>query len=198
MDGLMIFGVIVVALVLYVVSIYNNIISLKEGVVNAKTQISVQLDRRGKIFDSLISAVKKYMDYEKSTLKEVIELRTKAINLKGDAFDSKEKQAIEEELSSMISSGAFSSKFQMTMEAYPDLKASENMMQLQEEIVSTENKLSFAKQSFNDSITKYNETIHSVPANMVVAKFPQLKEDFTYWELTDTKVVSEEERRVEF
>lgn len=198
MDGLLIFGIVIVAIIFYVVSIYNNIISLKESVINAKTQISVQLDRRGKVFDSLISAVKKYMDYEKTTLKEVIELRTKAINLQGDAFSNAEKQALEEELSTAINSGAFSSKFQMTMEAYPDLKASTNMLQLQEEIVSTENKLSFSKQNFNDSIARYNETINSVPANFVVAKFPKLKEDFTYWELSKEKIVVEESRRVEF
>lgn len=190
--------VVVVLLILYIISIYNNIVRLKEAVVNAQKQISVQLDRRGKVFDSLINTVKKYMDYEKSTLKEVIELRQKAIALNADSFNSAEAKAIEDKISQIIGSGALSSSFQMTMEAYPELKANENMMHLQEEIVSTENKLSYAKQGYNDAIEEYNATIASFPDNIVVAKFPKLKAVFEYWELSKERIEQEESKRVEF
>ncbi|CAA6816167.1 MAG: LemA protein [uncultured Campylobacterales bacterium] len=190
--------IVVGVLIFWIVSIYNKIIRLKENVVNAEKQISVQLDRRAKIFDSLINSVKKYMDYEKSAFKEVVELRQKAINLEGDAFNNEELKEVEESLSSMINSGEMSSKFSLTMEAYPDLKASTNMLQLQEEIVSTENKLSFAKQAYNDGIEQYNVTIESVPDTFVVKAFPKLKQDFKYWELSEEKVQANEERVVEF
>ena len=198
MSSTVIILIVAGVLITFAVSLYNKIVGLKEGVKNAKTQISIQLDRRGKIFDSLISSVKKAMDYEKTTLKEVIELRTKSINLKGDAFSNEEKKNIEEQISSRISSGAFASKFQMTMEAYPDLKANENLLQLQEEIVSTENRLSFAKQGYNDSIEEYNSTIQSVPELFIVKMFSGLKEHFEYWRLSEEKVAQEEERRVKF
>jgi LemA protein len=200
METLIVIGVLVVVIG-YAMSIYNNIIKLKEYVHNAKSQISVQLDRRGKIFDSLISTVTKAMDYEKTALKEVIELRQKAISLQsnGDAMNNAELKSIEDQMSKMMASGAFNSSFNMTMEAYPDLKANENMLQLQEEIVSTENKLSFAKQSLNDSITKYNLTTKSVPDVFVVNMFAgALKEEFEMWVLSEDKIQQQEEKTVSF
>jgi len=200
METLIVIGVLVVVIG-YAMSIYNNIIKLKEYVHNAKSQISVQLDRRGKIFDSLISTVTKAMDYEKTALKEVIELRQKAISLQsnGDAMNNAELKGIEDQMSKMMASGAFNSSFNMTMEAYPDLKANENMLQLQEEIVSTENKLSFAKQSLNDSITKYNLTTKSVPDVFVVNMFSSaLKEEFEMWVLSEEKIQQQEEKTVSF
>jgi len=188
------------AILMYAMGLYNNIVKLKELVNNAKSQISVQLDRRGKIFDSLISTVTKAMDYEKTALKEIIELRQKAITIKTDGgnIDGSELKNIENQMSQMMASGAFNSSFNMTMEAYPDLKANENMLQLQEEIVSTENKLSYAKQSFNDSITRYSTTIQSVPDVFVVNMFPALKEDFELWELTEENITKQEEKTVSF
>lgn len=190
--------IVIGVVVMWIVSIYNKIIRLKENVVNAEKQISVQLDRRAKIFDSLINSVKKYMDYEKSAFKEVVELRQKAVNLQGDAFSNEELKEVEDKLSNMISSGEMSSKFSLTMEAYPDLKASTNMLQLQEEIVSTENKLSYAKQAYNDGIEQYNVTVNSVPDTFVVKFFPKLLEEFKYWELNETQIKTQEDRVVEF
>jgi len=194
----MITGIIIVAILAYGVMTYNKIIGQREQVVNNESQISIQLDTRGKKFDSLISAVKKAMDYEKTTLKEIIELRTKATEIKDSALSNSEKQELEEELSQKISSNEFSKAFSITVEAYPELKANDNLMQLQEEIVSTENKLAYSKQAFNDSIAKYNATIASVPDNLIVAMFKGLKRDFSYWKLTKDKVKTEEDRRVNF
>ena len=193
--------IVLVVLVGYLMSIYNNVVKLKENVHNAKSQISVQLDRRGKVFDSLISTVTKAMDYEKTALKEIIELRQKAITIQADGnnMDNMELKNVEDQMSKMMASGAFNSSFNMTMEAYPDLKANENMLQLQEEIVSTENKLSYAKQSFNDSITKYNTTVKSVPDVFVVNMFEgALKENFELWALSEEKTEKEEERTISF
>jgi len=193
---------IIVGIVLYGVSIFNKIINQKEEVRNGETQISIQLDRRGKIFDSLINTVKKVMDYEKNTLMEVIELREKAKTLKDfnqNETASKELKEVEDQISKIVTSGELTSSLNLTMEAYPELKANENMLQLQEEIVSTENKLSFAKQAYNDSIERYKATIQSVPDVFLVNMFEkQLKEDFEYWNISEEKVQEAEDRKVEF
>ena len=188
--------IVLVILVLSFVSFYNKLVKLKEQVISSEKEISTSLDRRGKIFDSLTAIVKKAMDYEKSTLKNVIELRNKIVNLKGS--NPEETKKLEQELSTLISSGAFSSSFNMTMEAYPDLKANSNMMQFQEEVVSTENKLSYAKQGFNASIEEYNATKQSIPYNFIISIFPKLDKEFLYWELTESKIKEEEEKRVSF
>ena len=188
---------LVVLTIVYLISLYNKIVAKKEQVKNSEKQISIQLDRRGKIFDNLINTVKKAMDYEKSALKEIIELRQKAVNLKSGG-NPKELKAIEEQMSKMISSGELSSSFNLTVEAYPELKANDNMLHFQEEIVNTENKLSYAKQSFNDSIEDYNATIQSFPENVIVGKYPKLKEEFEYWTLSEEKIEKSEEQRVEF
>jgi len=186
---------IILAIVLYVIYTYNRIITLKQRVINSKKDISIQLDRRGKVFDSLINTVKKAMDYEKSTLKEIVELRQKAINLKG--VDEKQQKEIEDQLSKIIASGQLSSSINMTMEAYPELKANDNMKQLQEEIVSTENKLSYAKQGYNAAVEEFNATVQSFPANIIVDKF-DLNEEFEYWDIPEEKIQQEEDRRVSF
>jgi len=188
----------IILIVVWLIMTYNKIVALKERAINSEKDISIQLDRRGKIFDSLIATVKKAMDYEKSTLKEVIELRSKILKLDGSALDSKEKQELEEKLSQMVASGSVSSGINMTMEAYPDLKANDNMKVFQEEIVTTENKLSYAKQGYNASIEEYNATIKAFPGVFIVGNFPNLKKDFIYWELSEEEVITRESRVVEF
>lgn len=196
MESLIVFGILGV-LVVYIISVYNKIVQLKESATNAEKQISVQLDRRAKIFDSLINAVSKIMDFEKGTLVEVVELRNKAINL-GNNLNNDELKSIEDQLSRIVSSGELTSSLNLTMEAYPELKSNQNMMLLQEEIVSTENKLSFAKQGFNDVVEKYNSTIKSFPDIFIVQLFSSLKEEFKYWDLSVEQIKKEEERRVSF
>jgi len=185
---------IVIILGIMMIRIYNKVVALKEDAINAEKQISVQLDRRGKIFDSLINTVKKYMEHEKDTFKTIVELRQKTM----DTTDLKTIQQAENELSNLVSSGALNKSLSITMEAYPELKSSQNMLQLQEEITSTENKLSFAKQAFNDGITSYVAYIQSFPANIVIGYFPSLKKEFAYWELNETTIKTEEEKRVLF
>ena len=163
-----------------------------EEVNNNQRQIDIQLDRRFKVFQSLIETVKKYMDYEKSTLKEVIALRQQAQSAKASGDDAARIAA--ENGISKIATG-----INLVFEQYPDLKANQNALQLQEEIVNTENKLSFAKQAFNDSIERYNAYKKSFFQAMVVNFFRQaLDKIFTYWQLDAEDAQKKEDYQVKF
>lgn len=178
--------IIVVLLVGFVIITYNRLIAQIEAVRNNHKQIDIQLDRRFKVFESLINVVKKYMDYEKTTLKDVVALRNQAQAAKASG-DEKGRIDAENQIST-IASG-----INVVFEQYPDLKANQNVIQLQEEIVSTENKLAYAKQSYNDSIEIYNANKKSFPANMIVSAFSaKLDVDFPYWQLSDQKVAEHE------
>jgi LemA protein len=169
------------------VGIYNSLISLIEAVRNNERQIDIQLDRRFKVFESLVNVVKNYMDYEKSTLKDVVALRNQAITAKsqGDAVGA---MAAENKISGILSG------LNVVFEQYPDLKANQNALQLQEEIVNTENKLAYAKQAYNDSVERYNATKKSVFQSMVVGAFPgKLDFDFPYWNLGGPEKIKERE-----
>ena len=133
------------------VSIYNKLIHYIEAVRNNAKQIDIQLDRRYKVFESLIEVVKKYMDYEKSTLKDVVALRNQAQQAKAQG-DEASRITAENGISKILGG------LNLVYENYPDLKANQNALQLQEEIVNTENKLAFSKQSYNDSLELYNAT----------------------------------------
>lgn len=177
---------IIVAIVGFFILTYNRLISQIEAVRNNQKQIDIQLDRRFKVFESLINVVKKYMDYEQTTLKDVVALRNQAQQAKASG-DEKTRMEAENKISSIASN------LNVVFENYPDLKANQNTMQLQEEIVSTENKLAFAKQSYNDSIEIYNASKKSFPANAVVGAFKsKLDFDFPYWQLSDQKVAEQE------
>lgn len=180
--------ILIIALVIigYIVATYNRIIAMIEEVRNNQKQIDIQLDRRFKVFESLINVVKKYMDYEKTTLKEVISLRTQAQAAHAQG-DEKTRMEAENKIS-QIAGG-----LNLVFERYPELKANQNALQLQEEIVNTENKLAFAKQALNDSIERYNARKKSFFTSMVVSLFKnKLDFDFPYWQL-DQKVVAEKE-----
>lgn len=182
--------VVVVLLVFWAISVYNTLISLIEAINNNKKQIDVQLDRRFKVFESLIEVVKKYMDYEKTTLKDVVALRNQAQTARATG-DEVGRIAAENQISK-IASG-----INMVFEQYPDLKANQNVMQLQEEIVNTENKLAYAKQAYNDSVERYNAKKKSFFESMVVSFYAQaLDKDFVYWGLTDEQVKANEEYTV--
>ncbi len=185
---------IVVVLVLFVlfISMYNRLIGEIEAVNNNQKQIDIQLDRRYKVFESLINTVKQYMDYEKSTLKEVVALRNQAQQARTSG-DDKQRVASENKISSILSG------LNVVFEQYPDLKANQNALQLQEEIVNTENKLSYAKQAFNDSIERYNADKKSFIQSMVVGIFSsKLDKDFIYWQLSQEEVAQQEEYTVKF
>lgn len=180
--------IIVLLLVIggYVVMTYNNLIAMIEATHNNQKQIDVQLDRRYKVFESLINVVKKYMDYEQTTLKDVVALRNQAQQAKTQG-DEPARMAAENQISEIAS------KINIVFEQYPELKANQNCMQLQEEIVSTENKLAYAKQSLNDSIEHYNATKKSFFAAMIVAMFKaKLDANFAYWQLSQEKITEQE------
>lgn len=178
--------IVVLSIVGFIILTYNRLIAQIEAVRNNQKQIDIQLDRRFKVFESLINVVKKYMDYEKTTLKEVVALRNQAQQAK-DQGDEKTRMMAENKIS------AIAGGLNVVFEQYPELKANQNCLQLQEEIVSTENKLAFAKQSFNDSIEIYNASKKSFPASAIVSAFKsKLDFDFPYWQLSQQKVAEQE------
>jgi len=183
--------VIVAILLVGIIVIYNRLIWLIEAVRNNKKQIDIQLDRRYKVFESLINVVKKYMNYEQTTLKDVVKLRGQAQQAaaKGDA-----KGQIDAE--NAIS--RIASNINLVFEQYPDLKADKNALQLQEEIVNTENKLAYSKQAYNDSIERYNATKKSFFQSIVVSLFKgKLAFDFPYWSLSEEQIKAQEDYKVE-
>lgn len=184
---LLILLILVILIGAYVVFTYNSLIAMIEAVRNNQKQIDIQLDRRFKVFESLINVVKNYMDYEKSTLKDVVALRAKAEAAKG-AGDDAGRMAAENQISGILSG------LNVVFEQYPDLKANQNALQLQEEIVSTENKLAYSKQAFNDSIERYNAQKKMFFASMVVGLFKsKLDFDFPYWQLESSEKLKERE-----
>lgn len=191
----MILWIIIVAVIVVgamMVAIYNKLIGYIEAVKNNQKQIDVQLDRRYKVFESLVSTVKQYMNYEQSTLKDVVALRNQAETAKA-AGNTQGRINAENKISGIL--GGINAVF----EQYPDLKANQNALQLQEEIVSTENKLAYSKQALNDSIERYNaykkSFFQSMVVNMVASK---LNMDFTYWQLTEDQVKQQESYTVKF
>ncbi|MES2218593.1 MAG: LemA family protein [Pseudomonadota bacterium] len=174
----------------FLVLTYNTLIGMIEATRNNQKQIDIQLDRRYKVFESLIEVVKKYMDYEKTTLKDVVALRGKAEQAKASG-DEQGRIDAENKISQIASN------INLVFEQYPDLKANQNAMQLQEEIVNTENKLAYAKQSFNDSIERYNATKKSFFTQLIVNMFKgKLDFDFPYWQLDAAKVQQQEDYTV--
>lgn len=179
--------VIVFLLGAAVVGIYNGLIGMIETVKNNEKQIDIQLDRRYKVFESLINVVRKYMDYERSTLKDVVALRNQALAAKSQG-DTVGSMAAENKISGILSG------INLVFEQYPDLKANQNAMQLQEEIVNTENKLAYSKQAYNDSIERYNAKKKSFPQSVVVSAFSsKLDFNFPYWNLGGPEKIKERE-----
>jgi len=193
MKSILISIVIAVALIiLWAISIYNQLIAAIEAINNNKHLIDIQLDRRFKVFESLIETVKKYMDYEKTTLKDVVALRTQA-QLAKQSGDEATRMNAENDLS-RIAAG-----LNVVFEQYPELKAHQNMLQLQEEIVNTENKLAYAKQAYNDSIENYNARKKSFFESIVVHAFAnKLDKNFIYWGLAEEQIQAREDYSVKF
>ncbi|MDI9818750.1 MULTISPECIES: LemA family protein [unclassified Legionella] len=193
MTTLLIAILIILALAFFwSIGIFNSLIGLIEAINNNKKQIDIQLDRRFKVFESLIETVKKYMDYEKTTLKDVVALRNQAQAAKA-AGDENARIAAENGIS-QIASG-----LNVVFEQYPDLKANTNALQLQEEIVNTENKLSYAKQAYNDSVERYYAKKKSFFESMVVGFFSsKLDKEFAYWSLPEEQVKVREDYTVKF
>ena len=155
--GPLIFLAIAVVVALWVIGAYNGLIALKNRVLNAWKQIDVQLKRRHDLIPNLIEAVKGAMSFERDTLEAVIAARNKAVGAQGVAATAKAEGEL---------SGALGRLFALT-ENYPDLKATANIGQLQEELTSTENKIAFARQLYNDEATLYNTKQMQFPTNLV-------------------------------
>jgi len=158
--------------VMWGVSIFNRLVALRNRVDNAFSQIEVQLKRRHDLIPNLVETVKGYMKHEKETLEAVINARNQAV---GGLQQASADPGSAEAMASMAAaekglSGALGRLFALA-EAYPDLKANQNMMQLTEEITTTENKISFARQAYNDSVTMYNTYRQSFPAVVLAAPF---------------------------
>ena len=156
-------GVIVVILAIVLWVLYNGLVRLRNQVKNAWAQIDVQLKRRYDLIPNLVETAKGYMKYERETLEAV----TKARNLAQQASSAGagERAKAEGELSSALS------RLLAVVERYPDLKANQNFLALQEELTSTENKISFSRQYYNDSVLKYNNQTQMVPSNIVAGMF---------------------------
>lgn len=151
----------VAVIVLWAILKYNSLITLKNQVMNGWKQIDVQLKRRHDLIPNLVNTVKGYMEFEQDTLRQVIEARNAAVSAKGVA----DAAAKEGELTGVLS------RLFALMENYPTLKANENVKQLQEELTSTENKVSFARQFYNDIATKFNIAQQIFPGNIIATLF---------------------------
>lgn len=161
---MIIFGivlVIVLALVIWFIGAYNSLVSKKKRVENAWSQIDVQLKRRHDLIPNLVNAVKGYMKFEKETLEAVINARSKAVA--GGSIDDRIKA--EGELSGALS------RLLAVFERYPELKSNQQVSQLMEELTSTENRITYARQFYNDTTMKYNTSIEVFPTNMVARMF---------------------------
>jgi LemA protein len=168
----LVFLAIIAALVFWAISIYNRLINERNRVRNAFAQIDVQLTRRYDLIPNLIEAVKGYMKHEKETLDAVINARNAAQqSLAAAKADPANAEAIKELGAAEGALGTVLGRLFALSEAYPDLKANENMMQFQEELASTENKVAFARQAFNDSVLGYNNTAENFPNNIIAGMF---------------------------
>jgi LemA protein len=148
---------VAVVLVLWFVSVYNGLVRLRNLVDNAWAQIDVQLKRRHDLIPNLINTVKGYMSHERETLEAIVKARTAAMAATGPAQAGPAEAQLTGALRGLM----------VNVERYPDLKASANFLALQEELSSTENKISFARQAYNDSVTTYNTRIQTIPANFI-------------------------------
>jgi len=165
MIPLIVIAVIVAVIVLYAISIYNRLVSLRNRFKNAFAQIDVQLKRRHDLIPNLVETAKGYLKHERETLEAVIQARNSAASARGRAADHPEdSHAMKGLVGAETALGGALGRFFALSEAYPDLKANQNMMQLTEELTSTENKISFARQSYNDSVMTYNTQRETFPA----------------------------------
>ena len=161
MTALIVIGVIIAIIILAVIIMYNSLVSAKIKVDNAWSQIDVQLQRRFDLIPNFVETVKGYMNHESETFEKIAELRTSWTN----ANSVSEKAALDNQLSDTLKT------IMAVSEGYPDLKANQNFSELSEELRNTENKISFARQFYNDSVTIYNTKLEVFPSNLIAKMF---------------------------
>ena len=163
MIAILVIIVILVVLAAIFAAMYNSLVKRRNQVDNSWSQIDVQLKRRHDLIPNLVEAVKDYMSYEQDTLTQVTEARAAAISAgnQGPQAQAQAENMLTDTLKSLFA----------VVEAYPDLKANQNVMSLQEELTATENKIAFARQFYNDSVLTYNNKIQTVPSNLIAGMF---------------------------
>jgi LemA protein len=161
-------GVLVVLLVLVFILSYNGLVRLRNRIDNAWSQIDVQLKRRYDLIPNLVETVKGYASHERQVLENVTQARANAINAQGPAQQADAENVL---------SGALKSLFAVA-EAYPDLKANQNFLSLQEELTSTEDRVAYARQFYNDSVLSYNNKLQTFPRNIIAGMFNFEKREY--------------------
>ncbi|MCF7919312.1 MAG: LemA family protein [Candidatus Cloacimonetes bacterium] len=165
--------VIVLVAILYFVGIYNALVRMRNQIKNAWSQIDVQLKRRHDLIPNLIETVKGYMQHERETLENVIAARAKAVNASGVAGKAEAEGYLNTALDKLLA----------VVENYPNLKADQSFATLQEELSSTENRIAFARQYFNDSVLNFNNRVEIFPSNLIASSMNFQKE--VYFEIKD-------------
>lgn len=159
--GLIITAVVLFLIFAFLIGLYNGLVRLQNQVKNAWAQIDVQLKRRHDLIPNLLNTVKGYAKHEKETLENVTRARNQATQASGVAQQAQAENMLTSALSKLLA----------VVEAYPDLKANQNFLALQEELSSTENKIAFSRQFYNDIVMQYNIKIETVPSNIVASIF---------------------------
>ena len=187
--GLIITIVVLVLIGLFFVAKYNQLVTLREKFRNAFAQIDVQLKRRYDLIPNLVEVAKGYMTHERETLEAVIQARNQASQAEKRAADAPgDPQAMGSLMGAEQALTGALGRFFALSESYPDLKANQNMLKLQEELASTENRIAFARQGFNDAVMRYNTLRETVPTNIVANAF-----NFARAELFEVEVEAERE-----
>ncbi|MEO7774311.1 MAG: LemA family protein [Steroidobacteraceae bacterium] len=170
--SLLILLAIIIVVGLFIVGLYNRLVTARNAFKNAFAQIDVQLTRRYDLIPNLVETAKGYLKHERETLEAVISARNSALSgLKAAAADPGNAAAMQELSGAESQLGGALGRLFAVVEAYPDLKASANMMQVSEELTSTENKVAFARQAFNDSVMTYNNARETFPSSIIAGIF---------------------------